>query len=254
MLEEFEVEGLLGSGISREDSIQSLYRAPSLSQLARDSLECYPPPARSVDSLRGYGQKKSSNSLTREWSTATAETVLELPGGPRREHPSYGILSFSGSASQSSGDGEQEEMNWIDTSPLSTHVPSRFDAFRSDGSETDDDNASMEEVAVRLPLPAPLNEQDSMGAMSCSSSSSSITEGLCTPAESPTRKRIWEARPEEYVPRQEGAPAQSVASVLEIGMQWERARQASPRSKDAKRANGAIGRIRRIHGDAQYMN
>ncbi|KAG9103022.1 hypothetical protein FRC06_000470 [Ceratobasidium sp. 370] len=252
MLEEFEVEGLLGCGVSGQESVQSLSRAPS----SQDSLGYYPPPTSSIDHLRGYRQARP---LAREWSTATAVTILELPDGPGREHPSCGMLgSLSGSSSESSIDEDKvDEMSWVNTTSVPKAIPYHFVALRSfgDESETDSDNVSMEEIAIRLPLPTPLNIQDSTDTLSSSSSSSPTTDGLPTPAESPIRKRIWEVRPEDYIPRPEGMPAQSVASVLEIGMQWERAHDVdSPRSKDEKRAIGAVGHIRRIHGDAQYMN
>ncbi|KAG8721924.1 hypothetical protein FRC08_008900 [Ceratobasidium sp. 394] len=257
MIEEFEVEGLLGSGVSGQESVQSLSRASSISP-SQESLSYYPPPTSSIDHLRGYRQA-SARPLTREWSTATAATVLELPNGPGWEHPSCGVLgSFSGSSSESSISEEKvDEMSWVHATPNLKTIPHRFAAFRSfgDESETDSDNVSMEEIAIRVPLPTPLNIQDSTDTLSSSSSSSPTTDGLPTPAESPARQRIWEVRPEDYVPRPAGMPARTVASVLEIGMQWERAHDAeTPRSKDEKRAIGAVGRIRRIYGDAQYMN
>ncbi|KAG9127049.1 hypothetical protein FRC07_000885 [Ceratobasidium sp. 392] len=257
MLEELEVEGLLGSGISSQESMQSLSRASSLSQ-SQDSLGHYPSPTNSVDHLRGFTYYQSSaRPLSREWSAAT--TVLEIPGGPARDHPSYGTFeSFSGSSSQSSDDDKKvDEMSWVAATPVPILAPRRFMTLRSTGdeSESDSDRVSMENIAIRLPLQFALGGDGSTDTLSSSSSSSPTTDGLHTPAESPIRKRIWEIRPEEYIPRPQGLPPQSVASVLEIGMQWERAHQGdSPRSKDEKRAVGAVGHIRRIHGDAQYMN
>ncbi|KAG8746565.1 hypothetical protein FRC10_004417 [Ceratobasidium sp. 414] len=257
MLEESEVEGLLGLGVSGQESVQSLSRAPSISP-SQDSLCHYPSPVSSIDHLRGF-RRHQARPLAREWSIATAATVLELPNGPGPEYPSCGVLgNISGSSSESSIDEEKiDEMSWVGATPVPKSIPHHFIAFRSfgDESETDSDNVSMEEVAIRLPFPALLNIQDSTDTLSSSLSSSPTTDGLLTPAESPARKRIWEVRPEDYIPRPQGMPAQSVASVLEIGMQWERAHDIdSPRSKDEKRAIGAVGRIRRVHGDAQYMN
>ncbi|QRW00508.1 hypothetical protein RhiJN_28526 [Ceratobasidium sp. AG-Ba] len=254
MLEEFEVDNILGPGLCSEDSVPSLSYASSSSQ-SDDSLDHCPSPTGSVDHLRGYIQNQiSGRPLARDWSTAT--TVLELPGGPSRQHPSYGLESFSGSES-SVEEEKMDEMSWVATTSFAKPSPC-FMPFRSYGSdsETDSENVSMEEIVIRVPLPTPLDTQDSTETLSSSTSSSpTSSDGLTTPSDSPIRKRIWEVRADDYVPRPQGAPPQSVASVLEIGMQWERAHQAeSPRSKDEKREPGAVGHIRRVYGDAQYMN
>ncbi|CAE7192228.1 unnamed protein product [Rhizoctonia solani] len=238
MIEEFEVEGLLGS-IHRSDSIQSTESFHSaLSSESHLFQSC-----NSSFISTGKGAP-----LTR---TSTTATLLEFPGGPR--DPSYGTFdirlpSVSELSDSDSFDSRMGEDSWVDTA---REMPPPLDmAFRSPlptGHDSDDDDYDgMDETII--PLPLVYHDSNDSACSSAAPSSSDLS--LSTP-ESP-RKRIWEVAAEEYVPRPKGAPVRSVASVLEIGMQWERENQGG--RKPTSPTNLAIGRIRRIHGDAQYMN
>ncbi|KAB5593685.1 hypothetical protein CTheo_2868 [Ceratobasidium theobromae] len=259
MLEEFEVEELIGSCLSREDSVQSI-RASSFSRSTtngRSNLFQPHPLATTYTAPLGstisYGSKES---LSR---TSTMTTVLEFPDGPT--DPSFGVFHDPRGSLPESDDFEKVDMkllddgSWVDTAQeLQDDTSSALDmAFRSrlpDDYDSDDDaNVTVTMTSV------PLVYHDSTSTTS--RGSSVITEETPSPPDDVPRKRIWETKPEHYVPRPKGVPAQSVASVLEIGMQWERESQGGLRSKgkgEKGNSNGAVGRIRRIHGDAQYMN
>ncbi|KAG8725724.1 hypothetical protein FRC12_024087 [Ceratobasidium sp. 428] len=265
MLEEFEVEGLLGSGTPSQNSLQSLSRASSLSQ-SQDLLGYCPPPATSVDHLRGFSfYQTSAVPLSRQQSAAS--TVLELPDGPGGAFPSYGALSeLSGSSSESSIDETKiNGTGWTNLTPLPKLTTRSLMTFRSFGgeSEGDSDHASVEESGTPYPLTFPSGGHGSTDTLSSSSSSSPVTDGLVTPVDR-ERKRIWEIPADYYVPRPLGLRPQGNDSVCEIGMQWERAHaNDSPHTRAAKLGmlgklgmidEGAVGEIRRIHGDAQYLN
>lgn len=245
MLEEFEVEGLLDGCASRGHAIKSA-STPCVSELWGGSLGYHPLATASSSSLSLVPKASSNPPLSREWSTAT--TVLEFPNGPN--DPSYGEdSSFFGSLTQAPtvDAGLSQNDSWVDTTPtlLDTGVS---DATFRQSLDDDGDSDDMEEVTI----PSPLSPHDSVDSVSCYSSQTPIDDVL-SPLEETPRKRIWEAHPDEYIPRPQGVPARSVASVLEIGMQWERAQQSSSRTRNPKLA-GAVGRIRRLHGDGQYMN
>ncbi|CAE6509420.1 unnamed protein product [Rhizoctonia solani] len=254
MVEEFEVEGLLGT-IHRSDSVQSaqtfhsalsgdshLFQSCNSSFMSEDPLE---------GASTGYSK---SAPLSR---TSTAATILEFSQGPT--DPSYGtfdirlptVAEFSDSDSvysQTTG-----EDSWVDTAQEMAMPPPLHMAFRSPlpaGHDSDDDDFGMDATII----PPPLTYHDSTDSASCSSAAPSSSDLSLDSPESP-RKRIWEATPEEYVPRPKGVPARSVASVLEIGMQWEREHQVGARTRGTTSpTNPAVGRMRRIYGDAQYMN
>lgn len=244
MLEESEVEGLLQGCASGSRSMNSVY-TPCISELRGGSLDYRSAPA--SGSSQSPRPKASSNPpLSREWSTAT--TVLEFPNGPN--DPSYGEDSslFDSFTQEPAADvGLLQDDSWVDTTPIlldTTVAAATFRQTLDEGCDSD----GMDEVTV----PSPLSPEDSIETVSRCSSHSPADNPPSSPEDTP-RRRIWEARPEEYIPRPQGAPARSVASVLEIGMQWERAQQFSERTRNPRLA-GAVGRIRRLHGDAQYMN
>ncbi|KAF8610429.1 hypothetical protein BDV93DRAFT_517555 [Ceratobasidium sp. AG-I] len=244
MFEEFEVEGLLEGCASSSRSMNSIYTS-CISELRGGSLDYRSAPASgSSQSLR---PKASSNPpLSREWSTAT--TVLEFPNGPN--DPSYGEdSSLFGSFTQEPtiDAGLSQDDSWVDATPILLDATVADATFRQPLDE-DCDSDDMDEATI----PSPLSPQDSVETVSRCSSHCFTDNAPSSPEDTP-RRRIWEARPEEYVPRPQGAPARSVASVLEIGMQWERAQQSSDRTRNPRLA-GAVGRIRRLHGDGQYMN
>ncbi|KAJ1310093.1 hypothetical protein OPQ81_006840 [Rhizoctonia solani] len=256
MVEEFEVEGLLGT-IHRSDSIQSAQTFHSAlsgdSQLFQSCHSSF----MSTSSRPGPGTGTSKGApLSR---TNTAATVLEFPEGPT--DPSYGTFDIKLPRLTELSDTESidslttGEESWVDTAQemdTSITLPPLDMTFRSplpDGPDSDDD-AGMDATLI----PVPLTYHDSTDSASCSSAAPSSSDLSLSSQDSP-RKRIWEIAPEDYVPRPKGIPARSVASVLEIGMQWEREHQGRTRTRGGESpANPVVGRIRRIYGDAQYMN
>ncbi|KAG8691885.1 hypothetical protein FRC11_006466 [Ceratobasidium sp. 423] len=255
MVEEFEVEGLLGT-IHRNDSIQSAQTFHSalsgdsqLFQSCHSSFMSMGPPQAASTGSKGAP-------LTR---TSTAATVLEFPEGPT--DPSYGTFDITLPSVAEFSDTDSidsritGEDSWVDTAqdmdPSTAARPTLDMAFRCplpDGHDSDDDIGMNTTI-----VPPPLSYHDSTDTSSSPSTDPS-TSDLSLPSQASPRKRIWEVSPEEYVPRPKGLPARSVPSVLEIGMQWEREQQGRARMRGANPANPAVGRTRRIHGDAQYMN
>ncbi|CAE6519998.1 unnamed protein product [Rhizoctonia solani] len=253
MVEEFEVEGLLGT-IHRSDSIQSaqtfhsaLSGESELFQSCHSSFMSAGPPQVASTSSKAAP-------LTR---TSTAATVLEFPDGPAGR--SYGTFDITLPSVAEFSDTDSidsritGEDSWVDTAQEMDHSiiarPTLNMAFRCplpDGPDSDDD-AGMDTTII----PPPLSYHDSTDTSSSPSSGPS-TSDLSLPSQDSPRKRIWEVSPEEYVPRPKGLPARSVPSVLEIGMQWEREQQGRARTRGG--ANPTVGRARRIYGDAQYMN
>ncbi|CUA75171.1 hypothetical protein RSOLAG22IIIB_01819 [Rhizoctonia solani] len=249
MLEEFEVEGLLDS-IHRNDSVQSAQTFHSaLSSESHLFQSCNSSFISAQPSLAGSSKRAP---LTR---TSTSATLLEFPEGPT--DPSYGTfdIKLPSLAEYSDSDSIDSritgEDSWVE---MDTMPPPLNMAFRSplpaEPDSDEDEDAGMEATII----PRPLIYHDSTDSASCSSAAPSTSDLSLSSPDSP-RKRIWEVSPEEYVPRPKGMPVRSVASVLEIGMQWERDNQGGGRTRGAASpTNLAIGRIRRIHGDAQYMN
>jgi hypothetical protein len=254
MLDEFEVEGLLGECIPRSDSTQTTRLSQSVTDGASDPFQPCPLTTTSRISVRNTSTHSlKGRPLSRLSSTAT--TVLEFPNGPT--DPSYGTLDaspscFSGSDFESVGTEFLDDGSWIDTAQELGYAacPTSDMTFRCPlPDEYDsDDNSDMKATIV----PSLLTYLDSNDSIS--SDPSATTSDTPLSSGGFPRKRIWESRPDEYVPRPKGAPAQSVASVLEIGMQWEREQQGGSKGGGNVFANAAIGRIRRVHGDAQYMN
>ncbi|CAE6347760.1 unnamed protein product [Rhizoctonia solani] len=256
MVEEFEVEGLLGT-IHRSDSIQSAQTFHSA--LSGDSQLFQSCHSSFISSLQGDSASCSKGApLSR---TSTAATILEFPEGPA--DPSYGTFDITlqplpeFSDSESTDSRTTGEDSWIDTAQemdVSFMRPPTLNmTFRSplpDEPDSDDD-AGMDTTII----PLPLTYHDSIETTSSSSSAPSASDLSLSSDEGP-RRRIWEVSPDDYVPRPKGIPARSVASVLEIGMQWEREQQGGgARTRGPGSPPGpAVGRIRRIHGDAQYMN
>ncbi|KAG9097354.1 hypothetical protein FRC06_007632 [Ceratobasidium sp. 370] len=147
MLEESEVEALLAPGISSQESV----RSPSLACSAPSSQGFpghYPSQTRSIDHFGGY-HRTSAQPLSRNSSTATAVTILEVPYVPGQRYPSCGTLGSFGESSSESG--TVEEMSWVKTTPVPTTIRHQFDAFRSFGGDSDD--VSMEEVIIPPLLP-----------------------------------------------------------------------------------------------------
>ncbi|KDN51602.1 hypothetical protein RSAG8_00147, partial [Rhizoctonia solani AG-8 WAC10335] len=255
MIEEFEVEGLLGT-IHRSDSIQSAQTFHSALSSESHLFQSCNSSFISTGPLRAAPTGRSKGApLTRTSPTAT---VLEFPDGPT--DPSYGtfdiklpsLAEFSDTDSIDSRISGED--SWVDTAQeMDTNVaiPHPLDkAFRSplpDGPDSDDEDTGMDATLI----PLPLMYHDSTDSASCSSAAPSSSDLSLSLQDSP-RKRIWEVSPEEYLSRPKGMPARSVASVLEIGMQWERENQGGARTRSP--TSLAIGRVRRIHGDAQYMN
>ncbi|CAE6476160.1 unnamed protein product [Rhizoctonia solani] len=252
MIEEFEVEGLLGT-IHRSDSIQSAQTFHSA--LSGDSQLFQSCHSSFVSPLQGDSHSYSKGApLSR---TSTAATILEFPEGPT--DPSYGTFDITLPPMQEFSDSESTdsrmtgEDSWIDTAeemdasmvkPPILNMTFRSPLPDAPDSDEDDDDVGMDTTIV----PLPLSYRDSIQSSTSCSSSIPSTSDLSFSSEEAPRKRIWEVSPDDYVPRPKGIPARSVASVLEIGIQWEREQQgrAAP--------SPAVGRIRRIHGDAQYMN
>lgn len=256
MVEEFEVEGLLGT-IHRSDSIQSAQTFHSA--LSGDSQLFQSCHSSFMSTNTPQAASTSCSKAAPLSRTSTAATLLEFPQGP--VGPSYGtfdiklppLAEFSDSESiDSQATGEE---SWVDTaqdmdaSPiLSPPLDMTFRSPLPDGADSDiDDDTGMDATII----PLPLMYQDSTDSASCSSAAPSTSDLSLSSQDSP-RKRIWEITPEEYVPRPKGIPPRSVASVLEIGMQWERQHQGRTRTRGGE--NAAVGRIRRIYGDAQYMD
>jgi hypothetical protein len=256
MVEEFEVEGLLET-IHRGDSIHS---ARSFHSALSDDSQLFQSCHSSfMSSLQGDGPSCSkAPPLSR---TNTAATILEFPEGPA--DPSYGTFDIAlhsmpeFSDSESTDSRTTGEDSWIDTAQEMDasfmRPPTLNMAFRSplpDEPDSDDDDAGMDTTIV----PLPLTYHDSIETTSSSSFSAPSTSDLSLSSDEGSRKRIWEVSPDDYVPRPKGIPARSVASVLEIGMQWEREQGGGRTRGPGSPPSPAVGRIRRIHGDAQYMN
>lgn len=256
MLEEFEVEGLLGTGVPRSNSTQTGELSRSTTYQGSGFFQPYSPAATPTTSLGSISSTSHRGvPLSR---TSTATTILEFPNGPT--DPSYGTfdnshISFSELGGLDSIDESVDEGSWVDTAEELSHGarPTLDMAFRCPLSDEydSDDNVGMDATIIGLPL----TYRDSTDTISyASSESASVSDTSPSSSEGSPRKRIWEISPDQYVPRPKGIPAQSVPSVLEIGMQWEREHQAELRSKGGNAANAAIGHTRRVYGDAQYLN
>ncbi|CAE6523898.1 unnamed protein product [Rhizoctonia solani] len=255
MIEEFEVEGLLGT-IYRSDSLQSTESFHSaLSNESHLFQSCN-------SSFISTGPRQTAPTGCSKGAplsrTSTAATVLEFPDGPT--DPSYGTFDIKLPSLAEFSDSDSidsritGEDSWVDaaqdmdTSPMPLALDMTFRCPLPAGDS--DDEGGMDTTII----PPPLVYHDSTDSASCSSAAPSSSDLSLSSPGSP-RKRIWEVTPEEYVPRPKGIPVRSVASVLEIGMLWERENQGAGRTRGAASpTNRAIGRVRRIHGDAQYMN
>ncbi|KAH7340568.1 hypothetical protein B0J17DRAFT_715774 [Rhizoctonia solani] len=189
MVEEFEVEGLLGT-IHRSDSVQSAQTFHSA--LSSDS-QLFQSCNSSFMSEGPSGYSKSAP-LTR---TSTAATVLEFSQGPT--DPSYGtfdirlpsVAEFSDSDSVYSHTTGED--SWVDTAQeMAMPLPLNM-AFRSPlpgGHDSDDDDFGMDATII----PPPLTYHDSTDSASCSSAAPSSSDLSLSSPDSP-RKRIWEATP-----------------------------------------------------------
>lgn len=254
MLEEFEVEGLLGTSVHRSNSTQTSSLSRSTTFQGSGFFQPHPFAVSPTPSLGSISLTSHRGvPLSR---TSTATTILEFPDGPT--DPSYGTFdhsygSFSELGRLDSIDESIDEGSWVDTAQelrKGDRLPLDM-AFRSPLDEYDsDDNLDMGATITGLPL----TYRNSSDTISASSESASTSDVSPSSSEGSPRKRIWEISPEQYVPRPRGVPASSVPSVLEIGMQWEREHQTEFRSKGGNFAGAATGHIRRVHGDAQYMN
>ncbi|QRW27096.1 hypothetical protein RhiXN_01691 [Rhizoctonia solani] len=181
MIEEFEVEGLLGT-IHRSDSIQSAQTFHSA--LSGDSQLFQSCHSSFVSPLQGDSRSYSKGApLSR---TSTAATILEFPEGPT--DPSYGTFDITLPPMQEFSDSESTdsrmtgEDSWIDTAeemdasmvkPPILNMTFRSPLPDAPDSDEDEDDVGMDTTIV----PLPLSYRDSIqSSTSCSSSIPSTSD------------------------------------------------------------------------------
>ncbi|KAG9119167.1 hypothetical protein FRC07_005959 [Ceratobasidium sp. 392] len=237
-LSSYQVEATLTSAPLSRASTEYFSVAPSLSRastLTGMSSFSGMSSLSGVSTLsRTFSGLSTTSSLPSSRQSSTRSTVLEFPGGPGQEHPSYGTPEDTNALTPQAS---MDLASWAAGRSAWTYRSS------NSGLPTDDGKVPAVNYPVRMPLPF----------LSFSSCGSTATE--VDGSKTPERKRIWDTKAKDYVPRPAGAPTKSMKSALEIGMQWAREHQdLLPLERKKGNANGAAGQIHKIYGDAQYLN